>query len=294
MPHRLAVLAFWSEEEGAPGEVSQHVDDFVNETQRGAEVKRLRQIAARQSNAVSRIAWKALLTVRTSPLAKDPWKQQVDRLVEKTPREVGFYLALADLRLPGFERQIDEALRFDNDELIHAATLAREATRSLAADGRKVAEMTAGEVAAAAMSGSGDPEVGRRLFTAQGCIACHSVDPKAEQKGPYLGSAGSKFTRDYLIESILEPTKVVAQGFQTSMLTLKDGTVHMGFVTAEADGQVELRNIAGQAVKVARAEVAKEEHLPQSMMPPGLAAALTVAEFTSLIDYLGSLRTEAE
>ena len=86
------------------------------------------------------------------------------------------------------------------------------------------------------------------------------------------------------------PNKVVAQGFQSTLLKLKDGSVKMGFVTSEADGVVEVRDIAGQVSKVKRADVGEETHLPNSMMPPGLAAGLSVEEFTSLIEYLVSLR----
>lgn len=142
------------------------------------------------------------------------------------------------------------------------------------------------------MAGKGDPAVGARLFQSQGCVACHSIDPQAEQKGPYLGAAGAKFTRDYLIESILDPNKVVAQGFQTSLLKLKDGSAKLGFVTAEADGVIELRDIAGQSSRIPRAEVTEETHLPNSMMPPGLASGLTIGDFTSLIDYLASLKAK--
>jgi putative heme-binding domain-containing protein len=140
------------------------------------------------------------------------------------------------------------------------------------------------------MKNRGDVQLGKKLFTQQGCIACHSIDLAAEQKGPYLGAAGAKFGRDYLVESILQPGKVVAQGFQTVSLTLKDGSQQLGFVTGEADGVVTLRNIAGQSFQIKRADVREEKHLPQSMMPEGLAAALTAEEFASLIEYLTSLR----
>lgn len=50
-----------------------------------------------------------------------------------------------------------------------------------------------------AMKAQGDPTIGEKLYTRQGCIACHAVDQKAVQKGPYLGAAGSKFAKDYLI-----------------------------------------------------------------------------------------------
>ena len=112
------------------------------------------------------------------------------------------------------------------------------------------------------------------------------------QKGPYLGSAGSKFTRDYLVESVLNPNAVVSQGFQTTMITTKKGTPHMGFIVNEADGVIELRNIAGVATKIKRADVKEQKAMPQSMMPPGLAGALTLEQFNSLVDYMASLKAE--
>ena len=230
----------------------------------------------------------------TSPLAKDRWKAEAKKQAQNNPKEVGFFNALAELKLPGYEKQIEAGLNWDNDELIAAAKRAREATAGAAQGGKKIAELPAEEVLAAVMKGKGDLAEGRRLYTAQGCIACHAVDSAAEQKGPYLGSAGSKFTRDYLIESITDPNKVVSQGFRTTLLTLKDGNAKMGFVTGEADGVIEIRDITGAASKVALKDVAKREEMPQSMMPPGLAANLTVSQFTSLIDYLSSLRTEGQ
>ena len=294
MPLRLAVLAAWSDDKQSPKETAQAIEDFINETERGMQVNDLRKIAAKQSDSVSRIAWKALLTVLNSPLAKDQWKKQVQKEIDKNPMEVGFFLAIADLKLSGFDKQIAAGLDWDNRKTIEAAKLAKAAAASGGASGKKVAELSPDEVMDAVMKGKGDVEEGKRLFTAQGCIACHAVDLTAEQKGPYLGSAGSKFTRDYLIESILDPNKVVSQGFQTSLFTMKDDAVHMGFVTNEEDGKIELRNIAGQVTVLDKSKVKKNEALPQSMMPPGLGSNLTVEQFTSLIDYLASMRTEAK
>jgi putative heme-binding domain-containing protein len=290
MPHRLAVLASWSQEKNAPAEAAQHISDFVNAPDRGKQIGSLRDIAAKQGNAASRIAWKAMLTVLNSPLAKPDTKKKIQEEVDKTPREVGFFQAITDLKLSGFDKQIEQGMKWDNSELINAAKAAKEAVATAGPGGKKVAELPVADVAKAAMTGKGDAATGARLFTAQGCIACHAIDPKAEQKGPYLGAAGAKFTRDYLIDSVLEPSKVVAQGFQTSMLKLKDGTAKMGFVTAEVDGVVEVRDISGQVAKIKRADITEETHMPSSMMPPGLAAGLSVEDFTSLIEYLSSLK----
>ena len=141
-----------------------------------------------------------------------------------------------------------------------------------------------------AMKGIGNALAGKSLYLSQGCIACHAVDQKAVQKGPYLGSAGSKFTKDYLIESILEPNAVVAQGFQTELISMKDGMVHMGFVTREEDGALDVRNIGGVVTTLKVDEIAKRDHQKQSMMPAGLASSLTLEQFNDLIAYLVSLK----
>lgn len=288
---RVQVLAAWSKEAGAPAAAQQAIGDFVNDAQRGNEVAQLRALANGAEDAVSRILWRSLLTVLNSPLTKEAQKGQVRKEIDQNPREIGFFLALADLRLSGFDKAIDAAIAGDNVQLINAAKAAREAGKAAAAHaGKKVGEMPAAEALAAALRGKGDIELGKRLFVQQGCIACHSVDPAAEQKGPYLGAAGAKFSREYLIESILEPGKVVAQGFQTAMFRMKDGSAQIGFVVGEADGVVTLRNIAGVPSTLRRADVAEQTILPQSLMPAGLAANLNAEEFTALVEYLVSLR----
>ncbi len=293
---KLEILASWSQESGIPAEATQHINDFISETERGTQVKDLRKVAAEGNDQVSRIAWASLLNVLSSPLAKDGWKKDVTKVVNENPKDVGFFLAVAERKLSGFDQQIDAALKSDNRKLVEAATAAKgaagAASKSEDHKGKKVADVAIKDVAAAAMSGKGDAEVGKRLFTQQGCIACHAVDLTAEQKGPYLGAAGAKFTRDYLVDSILEPSKVVAQGFQTFVLTMKDGSTQMGFITSEVEGVIELRNITGQVAKLKRADVASEAHLPQSMMPPGLAGTLSVSEFTSLVEYMVSLKAK--
>ena len=288
---RIHVLAGWAQDTLAPSVAQRAIDDFVNDGARGPEVKKLRALAATSEDATARIIWRALLTVLNSPLVKEAQKKEVRSEVNKNPEDIGFFLALADLRLSGFDAQIDAALKRDSVALMKAAQAARLAVQAQkASSGKKVSELSVAEVTTAALKGKGDVQLGKRLFTQQGCIACHSVDLTAEQKGPYLGAAGAKFTRDYLIESILDPNKAVAQGFQTVVFQMKDGTTQMGFIVGEADGVVSLRNIAGQSFKLRRTDVKSENHLPQSMMPAGLGSGLTVDEFTSMIEYMVSLK----
>ncbi|QTN31026.1 c-type cytochrome [Akkermansiaceae bacterium] len=288
VPMMVKTLAAWVE--AKEPNAGSRITDFVNETRRFTEINILNNIAKKGSDTESMIAWKAMLTVLNSPLVKDQNKEETKKLLAKKPMEVGLFLAIEDMKLTGFDTQIEAGIASDNEKTIAAAKRAREAASSKVGDGRKVGEMDIKEVAQLAMKNKGDAANGERLYLSQGCIACHAIDLKAAQKGPYLGAAGAKFERDYLIQSILDPNAVVAQGFQTSVFTMNDGKAAMGFVTGEEDGIVEVRDIAGQVSTLKRSEVKEEKHLPQSMMPPGLANPLTVSDFTDLVEYLVSLR----
>ena len=288
VPAQIKVLAAWLNQKD-PEAVSM-VTDFVNETRRSIQIGILDNIAKKGEDTESMIAWKALLTVSKSPLSKDANKEDVRKILSKDPMEVGLFLAIADMKFPGLDTQIAAGMVSDNEKTIAAAKRAKEASTTSGVSGSKVGEMKLEEVAKIAMTNKGDAKNGERLFVSQGCIACHSIDSKAIQKGPYLGAAGAKFERSYLVQSVLDPSAVVAQGFQTEILTMKDGKTVMGFVTNEADDIIDLRDITGQVSQLKRSEVKEERHLPQSMMPPGLANPLPIGEFTDLIEYLVSLK----
>jgi len=263
----------------------------VNQPTLIMSIKPLREIAVKGSQSESRVAWRSLLTIVKSPLIKEKWKVAIQAMIDENPREEGFFLALSDLMLPGFEQQMAAAIDSDNDTLIKAAKNAKKLiAEASASQGERLAKMKPEQVTKLALAGNGDAALGEKIYTRQGCIACHAIDQKAIQKGPYLGSSGSKFTKDYLIESILDPNAIVAQGFQTELITMKDKNVHMGFVTREEDGVVDVRNIAGIVTQLKAAEIAKRDHQSQSMMPAGLAATLTLKEFNDLIAFLTSLK----
>jgi putative membrane-bound dehydrogenase-like protein len=136
----------------------------------------------------------------------------------------------------------------------------------------------------------GDKNRGQQLFTQQGCVACHTVKPEQALKGPYLGNIAATYKKRELAESILEPSKSIAQGFATHIFTLKNGKQHTGFVVREAAFSVTFRTAAAQELTIPSAEIARREVLESvSLMPPGLAGSLSPEEFASLLTYLESL-----
>ncbi len=132
----------------------------------------------------------------------------------------------------------------------------------------------------------GDPEAGAAIFVRQGCVACHSVDKGEALKGPFMGQIGSIMNREKIAESILKPNASISQGFATVQLQTKSGEMHMGFVTAESADKLTIRNIAGLATEIKTADIKERKELDMSMMPEGLANALSFEELASLVAYL--------
>jgi putative heme-binding domain-containing protein len=132
----------------------------------------------------------------------------------------------------------------------------------------------------------GDSFKGKALFAQQGCIACHSTKKGEKLKGPFMGQIGSIMTRQQIAESILKPSASISQGFATVMITAKGNKTYMGFVTEESAQRIVMRNIVGDVITVKTADIIARKELKTSMMPTGLANALSYDEFASLITFL--------
>ncbi|WP_295713633.1 c-type cytochrome [Mucilaginibacter sp.] len=132
----------------------------------------------------------------------------------------------------------------------------------------------------------GDPLKGKVLFARQGCIACHSLSRGEKLKGPFMGQIGSIMTRQQIAESVLKPSASISQGFATVMISAKGNKSYMGFITEESAQKIVMRNITGDVFTIKTADIVSRKELKTSMMPVGLANALSYDEFASLITFL--------
>ena len=153
----------------------------------------------------------------------------------------------------------------------------------------KVGTLKVEDAIAQVLTMKGDKSLGEALFTKATCVACHTTSQNQPQKGPYLGNIAQTYKRPDLAANILDPNRTIAQGFASEMVTLKDGTVQMGFITLEGPSEIKIRNVAAQEFTYKTADIAKRDKIPASMMPPGLMTNFTVFEFASLLDYLEAL-----
>jgi putative heme-binding domain-containing protein len=132
----------------------------------------------------------------------------------------------------------------------------------------------------------GNAATGKALFIQQGCIACHSTKKGEPLKGPFMGQIGSIMSRKQIAESILKPNASISQGFATVVITTIDNKTVTGFVSGESADKIMLRDIAGKVHTINTKDIQSRKELPTSMMPTGLANALSYEEFASLITWL--------
>ncbi len=133
-------------------------------------------------------------------------------------------------------------------------------------------------------------EKGKQAYNDAQCIACHRFGNEGGAVGPELTAASSKYTRRDILESILDPSKVVSEQYQNVALTLKNGDDVTGRVIEEDSRKiVVVTDPLKQTQRELRKSDIQERHPSKlSPMPEGLVSILTKEEILDLLAYIES------
>ncbi len=146
---------------------------------------------------------------------------------------------------------------------------------------------------AAAVRAGGSVEEGRRIFLEKAevsCLRCHRVgDQGVSEVGPRLDGVGSRLSQSELLQSILEPNAILAEGYQSWIFALTDGTVLVGRVVEEDQSGLVVLDAEGERHELAPGEV-EARRKDVSAMPADLAEKLSDRELRDLEAFLESLR----
>ena len=144
-----------------------------------------------------------------------------------------------------------------------------------------------------AESETGDADRGKVVFenrTKAGCIKCHTVDGGRTGVGPDLANIGFKYERDKLVEALLEPSKMIADGFSTTMILTQAGQSFSGVLQRVTSGFLELKDAESKTIRLQLSEIEEQRQSSISLMPQDIFATMTSNEFVDVIAYMQSLR----
>jgi putative heme-binding domain-containing protein len=134
-------------------------------------------------------------------------------------------------------------------------------------------------------------ERGRAMFAAAMCFRCHRFAGEGGSGGPDLTGIAGRFNAHDLLESIVEPSKVIADQYKASVFTLDDGREVAGrVVNLHGDGISIAANLLSpdDIVTINRHHIESIRPSPISPMPTGLLNTLSQDEVLDLIAFLFS------
>jgi putative membrane-bound dehydrogenase-like protein len=129
---------------------------------------------------------------------------------------------------------------------------------------------------------------GQRVFR-QNCGICHMVKNEGKDFGPKLTEIGDKLPKEALFEAITNPSKGIGFGFETSEITMKDGSKMEGIISSKTENDIDLKLPGGTVQKLKRSDVKSTVTLPTSMMPD-LHETMTKQELADLIEFVSTLK----
>ncbi len=133
-------------------------------------------------------------------------------------------------------------------------------------------------------------ENGRNLFHATSCAKCHRFRGEGGAIGPDLSTVANKFSLSDLLDSLLDPSKVISDQYGSQRILTTDGLSLTGRVIDMGNEyQVFTVDPAAPPKILRREDVAEITPSPISQMPMGLIDTLNQEELKDLVAYLMSM-----
>ena len=137
-------------------------------------------------------------------------------------------------------------------------------------------------------------ERGREVFTAASCIACHRYANEGGEFGPDLTAVAYKLGAREMLESLIEPSKVIADQFQNTIVELTNGETRIGRILKKGRGAtskggviLSTNPLTDEREEIAKDKIRSMKPSPISPMPEGLLNQFTQDEILDLLAYLG-------
>jgi putative membrane-bound dehydrogenase-like protein len=135
----------------------------------------------------------------------------------------------------------------------------------------------------------GNAQRGRGLYLNAkrlACITCHRLEGIGGNVGPDLTRLWEAQSIEKIMESLIEPSKEIKEGYQAFVASTRQGQVYTGLKVSQNAEEVVLRDANARDVRIATKDLDELKPSRQSLMPDNVVAQLTYDEFIDLVAFL--------
>lgn len=147
--------------------------------------------------------------------------------------------------------------------------------------------------ASLALLDRGNRDRGELLFRhsqGAGCAKCHSLDQATNGFGPNLSSIGLRANVRHIVQSIVEPSAVITEGFKQVNVITDEGKLYSGVLLEESGLSLSLGQSNGERVDIPKDSIEERKSSPVSAMPD-TSEHLTPQQVADLTTFLMSMQT---
>jgi quinoprotein glucose dehydrogenase len=137
----------------------------------------------------------------------------------------------------------------------------------------------------------GNAQKGKELYLntkVLACATCHRMEGVGGSTGPDLSRVWDTQTVEKLLESIVDPSKEIKEGFQAYRVATVDGQVLVGLKISETPKEVVLRDSNGRDQRLAKDDIEDITPSKLSLMPDNVVSQLSYDQFIDLLAFLKS------
>jgi len=124
------------------------------------------------------------------------------------------------------------------------------------------------------------------------CATCHRMEGVGGAVGPDLTRVWDTHSLDKMLESMIEPSKEIKEGYQSYTATTLDGRVVSGLKISETNQAVVIREATGRDVKILKTDLDQLGTTKLSLMPDNAVSQLSFDQFIDLLAFLKSRPTQ--
>jgi putative membrane-bound dehydrogenase-like protein len=132
-------------------------------------------------------------------------------------------------------------------------------------------------------------KAGQKVFSTS-CATCHKVGKEGMEVGPELTLIKKKFDKLGLLDAIINPSGGIVFGYEGWLINKKDGDSVYGFLVADGEQAVVVKDVAGQKHTIATKDISSRKKQDASLMPDPTMMGLSEKNLADLTEYLLTLK----